>query len=166
MSLVLFSLGPITFTVAHAFLVVGAILVIMEAFAPGANMVVFGTGLLVAGLVGVLTGLGMEQGQYDIFILSIIAVIAGLLTFFGYRSFLEKFKSDKLTTSSSEDLQGKQGVVLKTVTPESGQVRIRGVGSNPEYQARSEAGEIDPDTRVEVIDPGGGSILTVRAVEK
>jgi len=160
----LIEIGSFVITMAHAFVIVGALFIIAEAFAPGANSMVFGTGLLVAGLIGMGTGLGMKAKESDFFLLSLIALVVGLISFYFYRLMLNRHGGEKHTTSSSEDLKGKTGRVMEKVTVDSGRVRIRGVGSNPDYQARCEEGEIEPETKVRVIDPGGGSILIVEPV--
>ena len=157
----LIEIGPLVFTMAHAFVIVGAILVINEAFIPGANFMVFGIGLLVSGLVGMATGIGMQAEDSDFFVLSLMALVVGVAFYFVYRRMLASPTDQDHTTSDSEDLKGKTGTVLETVTPDSGRVRIRGIGSNPEYQARTDNGEIPPDTKVTVVDPRGGSVLLV-----
>ncbi len=159
----LFDIGPLAVTMAHAFVVVGALLVINEAFVPGANSMVFGIGLLVSGLIGMATGIGMHGADHDVFLLSLIALVVGGGFYFVYRRMLARPTDQEHTTSDSQDLRGKNATVIETVTPESGRVRLRGVGSNPEFQARTEHGEIPQGEKVTVIDPGGGSVLIVES---
>ncbi|MGM0381286.1 MAG: NfeD family protein [bacterium] len=163
MELILFELGPVAFTFAHLFILLGGALIIMEAFIPEGHLVVFGVGLLAAGIVGMLVDFGMSFPVYILF-LSLTALAVGILAFLGYRKVAKMYGTEKLTTSDSSDLMDKQGVVTKKVTPDSGEVRIRGVGSNPRYQARCEIGEISEESKIKVVDPRGGSLLMVEEI--
>jgi hypothetical protein len=55
--------------------------------------------------------------------------------------------------------------VTERVTPTEGEVKLDDGGFNPYYSARSIDGEIAEGTRVMVVDPGGGNVVTVESVD-
>lgn len=149
---------------AHLFVIIGCLLVISEAFIPGADMMVFGTALLIGGLVGMQTGLGAPLTPANVLYLTIISVIAGGITFYFYRTYL-RGQGEGSETTTAEDLKDKEGTTVNKVTRSSGRIHLD-AGSRSEYQARSVVGDIEPQTDVVVVDPGGGTILKVRPTEK
>jgi membrane protein implicated in regulation of membrane protease activity len=144
--------------------VAGAGLVIAEALAPGAHFIVLGVALLVAGLVGLV--LPPSLGIFAPLVLAAAVIIVGGITLYGYRQF--DFYGGKGTgqTSDSNDLRGKTGRVTERVTETSGEVKLESGGFNPIYRARSLDGEIAEGTEVIVIDPGGGNVVTVEAIDE
>jgi len=50
------------------------------------------------------------------------------------------------------------------VTPTGGAVKLSGGGFNPNYAARSIDGAIEVGEEVMVVDPGGGSVVTVESM--
>ena len=68
-------------------------------------------------------------------------------------------------TLSSSSLQGQFGTVTERVTKTDGQVKLEDGGFNPYYEARSVGDAIEEGTEVMVVDPGGGNVLEVEAVE-
>ncbi len=141
----------------------GIVLMTLEALAPGANFIVIGTALLGAGLAGVLLTPLLGGGL-------LVAVLAGLVLAFGggalyiYREFEFYGGSDRGVPTDSDALRGRTGRVTERVTPTDGEVELEDGGFNPIYQARSIDGEIAEGEEVMVVDPGGGSVLTVEAL--
>ncbi len=144
-------------------LLAGAALTIAEAFAPGAHFIVVGVALLVAGLVGVFLPAGL--GPLAPLILALLVLVSGSVTFYVYRQF--DFYGGKGTaqTTDSSSLRGAMGRVTEPVTPSTGEVKLDEGGFNPYYRARSVDGEIPEGTEVMVVDPGGGNVVTVEAVD-
>lgn len=140
--------------------VVGAGLVIAEAFAPGAHFFVVGLALLVAGLVGVVLPVG---GALLIAIMSVVVIGTALGTLYGYRQMDIWGGSGKDKTSDSASLRGQTGRVTERVTPTEGEVKLSEGGFNPYYKARSVDGEIAEGEEIMVVDPGGGNVLTVES---
>lgn len=161
----IFEAGGFVLTLAHLFILAGGVFIVLEAVAPGADMVVIGAALLLAGLFGVQTGIGTEVvNASNLFYLSIVAFLSGLLVFYFYRKYLHK-QGKGVVTSSSDDLKDAQGITITKVTADEGRVRIENGGSNPKYSARSTAGVIEARTKIRVVDPGGGSLLRVAPLE-
>jgi membrane protein implicated in regulation of membrane protease activity len=144
-------------------ILVGAALMVMEAFAPGAHFIVVGIALLAAGLVGLLLGSILPAAVLPI-VLAAIVLVAGGVALYGYRQF--DFYGGKGTgqTSDSKSLQGKTGRVTQRVTKRDGEVKLESGGFNPYYQARALDGEITEGEEVMVVDPGGGNVLTVESL--
>lgn len=141
--------------------VLGAGLVIAEAFAPGANFFPVGVGLFAAGLVGFLLPVG---GPFAWLLMSAVVILATGATLWAYAEFDLMTGGGKDRTSDSDSLRGKLGHVTERVTPRSGEVKLDDGGFNPYYKARSVDGEIAEGEEVIVLDPGGGNVLTVDAV--
>ncbi|MEZ3143115.1 NfeD family protein [Halobaculum sp. MBLA0143] len=138
----------------------GLILSIMEALAPGANFIVVGVALLAAGLVGLLVPVLATP-----FVLGLMVVAFGAAALYVYRD-LGIYDSDGTSqTSDSTDLKGTMARVTERVTPTEGEVKLDDGGFNPYYSARSIDGEIAEGTRVMVVDPGGGNVVTVESVD-
>jgi membrane protein implicated in regulation of membrane protease activity len=150
-------------SVPFLLVLVGAGLMIMEAFAPGAHFIVVGVALLAAGLAGLLVGPVLPAAALPL-VLAAIVLGAGGAALYGYRQF--DFYGGKGTgqTSDSASLQGKTGRVTQHVTKSDGEVKLEGGGFNPYYQARALDGEIAEGEEVMVVDPGGGNVLTVESV--
>jgi membrane protein implicated in regulation of membrane protease activity len=145
---------------SYLLVVAGAALVVMEALAPGAQFIVVGAALLVAGLVGVAVPPLAQP-----LILAGIMVATGVATFYGYRE-LDVYGGESAgTTRDASSLAGAQGVVTERVTETGGRVRLREGGFDPNYSARSVDGEIAEGEEVIVVDPGGGNVVTVQALE-
>jgi len=143
--------------------VLGAGLVIAEAFAPGANFFPVGVGLFAAGLVGFLLPVA---GPLAWLIMALVVVLAAGGTLWAYWEFDLMTGGGKDRTSDSESLRGQLGHVTERVSPRDGQVKLEDGGFNPYYQARSVDGEIEEDEEIIVLDPGGGNVLTVESVRE
>lgn len=148
-------------------LLAGLALVVMEALAPGAHLIVVGVALLTVGIIGL--GAASIGGPLAILTaplaLAIMTVVVGAATFFAYREFDLYGGDSKATTSDSASLKGKTGRVTERVTETGGEVKLEEGGFNPYYQARSMDGEIAEGTKVTVVDPGGGNVVKVMAIE-
>ena len=141
-------------------LVAGTALCVLEAFAPGAHFVVIGVALLVAGLVGLFV-----PGAATPFVLAGLVLATGFGALYVYRRFDFYTGSGRGQTSNSGDLRGVRGYVLERVTERSGQVKLEAGGFDSTYAARTITGTIDAGEDVVVVDPGGGNVVTVEAVD-
>ena len=150
-------------SVPFLLVLVGAALMIMEAFAPGAHFIVVGVALLAAGLAGLLLGPLLPAAALPL-VLAAIVLVAGGAALYGYRQFDFYGGKGSGQTSDSKSLQGKTGRVTQRVTKSEGEVKLEGGGFNPYYQARAIDGEIEEGEEVMVVDPGGGNVLKVESV--
>ena len=141
----------------------GAGLMIAEALAPGAHFIVIGVALFAAGVVGLLLP---PIGLFAPLVLAFVVLVVGGITFYGYQQFDFYGGSGEAQTSDSDDLRGKSGRVTERVTEAGGEVKLTGGGFNPYYRARTMGGEIPEGTEVLVIDPGGGNVVTVEAMDR
>jgi Membrane protein implicated in regulation of membrane protease activity len=138
----------------------GLIVGLGEALAPGAHLIVVGVALIGAGLVGLVLGPLASP-----LVLGALVVGFGGLAAYAYRE-LEITGGPLIDQTRNVDtLAGSVGRVTETVTPEQGQIRLEGGGLNPYYSARTVHGTIAEDTEVIVTDPGGGTVVTVEAVD-
>ena len=143
--------------------VLGAGLMIMEAFAPGAHFIVIGIALFAAGLVGIgLSSIGVPAAILLLVVAGVV-VSAGGTALYGYRQFDFYGGTGSGQTSDSSSLRGKTGRVTERVAASSGEVKLDGGGFNPYYQARALDGEIPEGKEVMVVDPGGGNVVTVES---
>ena len=151
------------YSVPFLLVLVGAVLMVMEGFAPGAHFIVVGVALLTAGLVGLLVG-GVLSGAALPLVLAAVVLVAGGAALYGYRQFDFYGGKGSGQTSDSSSLQGQTGRVTQRVTDDDGEIKLDSGGFNPYYQARALDGEIEEGKEVMVIDPGGGNVVTVEAV--
>jgi membrane protein implicated in regulation of membrane protease activity len=142
-------------------ILVGAGLIMAEAFAPGAHFFVVGVSLFVAGLVGFLLPLG---GALNLVIMAFVVIATALATLYAYRELDIYSGTGEGKTSDSSSLRGQTGPVTERVTPTDGEVKLDSGGFNPYYKARSVDGEIPEGEEVMVVDPGGGNVVTVESV--
>ncbi|MFQ3320700.1 MAG: hypothetical protein ACI8UR_002452 [Natronomonas sp.] len=148
------------YSVPFLLVLVGAALVILEAFAPGAHFIVVGIALLAAGLVGLSLG-GVLPSVALPLVLAAVVLITGGAAFYVYREFDFYGGKGAGQTSDSKSLRGKTGRVTERVTKHGGEVKLDSGGFNPYYQARPLDGEIPEGEEVMVVDPGGGNVVTV-----
>lgn len=140
--------------------IAGIILTAAEAVIPGAHFIVLGIALMIAGLFGLVFGpLGTPLG------IALVTLVAGGATFWAYRNLDLYGGQGKGRTADSESLKGVEGRVTERVTMEGGEVKLDDGGFNPFYRARTIDEEIPVGTRVMVIDPGGGNVVTVTPIE-
>jgi membrane protein implicated in regulation of membrane protease activity len=134
----------------------GIVLVIMEALAPGAHLIVLGVALLGAGLAGMaFTPLAAPL------ILAAMVTGFGALALFIYREFDFYGNKGIAKTSDSDDLSGKTGRVVERVTGTAGRVKLEDGGFNPYFEARAFDDPIEEGESIIVVDPGGGNVITV-----
>ncbi|WP_226481087.1 NfeD family protein [Natrinema amylolyticum] len=140
-------------------LVVGLVLMVLEAISPGAHLIVIGIALVGAGLIGVLF-----PPAANVLVLAGLTLAIGAAAAYVYREF--DFYGGKGTarTTDSDSLSGATGYVTETVTTRSGEVKLDEGGFAPYYSARTTSGTIEEGEEVIVIDPGGGNVLTVESV--
>ncbi|MFC6951520.1 NfeD family protein [Halorubellus litoreus] len=140
----------------------GAGLMLAEAVIPGAQFVVVGVALFLAGLVGILLG-----GAFtSVVALSLMTVAFGVFAYFAFREMDLYNGPDRGQTTDSDDLSGVTAIVTEKITARGGAVRLsEGGGFDPNYRARSEHGDIEEGTEVIVTDPGGGNVLTVESLD-
>lgn len=143
----------------------GIVLIIMEAMAPGAHLIVLGVALLAAGLVGLALGpvLGVLATPLA---LAAMVFLFGSLALVVYREFDFYGGKGAGQTSDSDSLSGQIGRVTERVTETSGEVKLQDGGFNPYYRARSISGTIEEGSEVIVVDPGGGNVITVDSIEE
>lgn len=140
----------------------GAALIVAEALAPGANFIVLGVALFVAGLVGFFLPAGL--GLFAPLILAAVILVTTAVTYWGYQQ-VDLGAPGRGQTLSSSSLQGQFGTVTERVTRTSGQVKLEDGGFNPYYEARASSDPIEEGSEVLVVDPGGGNVLEVEAVD-
>ena len=140
----------------HLLLIIGLVLIVLEAMSPGAYLIVIGVALAGAGLLGLLLPV-----EASIFVLSAFTLVIGFAAAWVYREFDFYGGKGMAQTSDSGSLAGATGYVTETVTARGGQVKLEGGGFTPFYSARSNGGTIEEGERIIVLDPGGGNVLTV-----
>lgn len=145
-------------------ILVGASLIIAEAFAPGAHFFVVGVSLFAAGLVGFLLPAGL--GALSLVIMAVVVVASSLATLWAYRELDLYGGPGEGKTKDSASLRGQSGRVTERVTPTQGEVKLADGGFNPYFRARSVDGEISEGEEIIVIDPGGGNVLTVESMAR
>ncbi|PSQ31498.1 protease [Halobacteriales archaeon SW_6_65_46] len=153
------------FPLSLLLLLVGTGLMVAEALAPGANFIVVGSGLTVAGITGVL--LSPVLGGAGLILLMTVALLAAsAATLSGYRRLGIGSGESGSKTSDSASLRGQTGTVTERVTDSDGEVKLDDGGFNPYYRARAADRPIETGTDVMVMDPGGGNVVTVAAAEE
>ncbi|MFB6281652.1 MAG: NfeD family protein [Haloferacaceae archaeon] len=151
------ALGPGTLPLL--LVVLGLGLSVAEALIPGAHFVVPGVALLLSGVVGLLV-----PPLAGPIALGALVVLFGAVALYGYRE-VDLYGGESGRTTDSDSLRGATGRVTERVTPTEGEVRVEGGGFNPHYAARSVDGTFPEGTEVIVVDPGGGNVLTVEALD-
>jgi membrane protein implicated in regulation of membrane protease activity len=142
-------------------LVLGAGLMVLEAVAPGSDLIVVGITLFATGLTAwLLPGASLP-------LLLFVFVGVGISSFYGYRKMVDFDNTKAQKTDSSSDLEYREGTTIEDITSEKGKVKLdEGAGMTTEFQARCKYGTISKGTRVIVTDSGGGSILEVMPSEE
>ncbi|UPV73022.1 NfeD family protein [Halorussus limi] len=153
-------MAPLLDSLPLLLLVAGIGLAIAEALIPGAHFVVLGVALVLAGLVGLLLGPAASP-----LILAALVLGFGAASLYAYRELDLYGGKGVARTRDSDSLKGETGRVTERVTPEEGQIKLHEGGFNPYYAARTVRGEIPEGTEVMVVDPGGGNVVKVEALE-
>ncbi len=142
------------FTIAVLLIVLGAILLIYEAFSPGAFLVIPGTVLVILGLIGaVYTDLLISWWSPVIAVA--VAVPVTLLTIKGYQKLA---KPAPPTTTVTGSLVGRRGIV--TVATEAGNMKGKVKVDSDVWSATSDE-PIDVGTEV-VVEHSEGVHVHVR----
>lgn len=143
-------------------LLAGTAMMLAEAVIPGAQFVVVGVALFLAGLVGVVIG-----GWFaSIVALTVMTIAFGVFAYFAFREMDLYNGPNRGQTMDSDSLTGSTATVTERVTNHSGSVRLnKGGGFDPNYRARSEHGPIDVGQEVIITDPGGGNVVYVQATD-
>jgi membrane protein implicated in regulation of membrane protease activity len=152
-------LGFVDVPLSLLLVILGIGLSISEALAPGAHFIVVGVALLVAGIVGLFVP--FVSGPLA---LAAIVFISGAGSLFIYREFDFYGGANAGATTDSDSLRGRSGRVTERVTETGGEIKLEGGGFNPYYSARSIDSEIPEGTEAMVVDPGGGNVVTVEAL--
>jgi len=140
------------------FAIVGLVLIVGEAFVPGAGFVVLGAGVLAAGVTGLIFELN------SLLPLTVLTAVYGAIAFAGFKK-IDVFGERGEQTSGADSLRGDIGVVKETVTADDGRVKLKSGGFDPFYLARSNSGEPIPEgTTVRVVNPRGGNVLEVEPI--
>lgn len=140
--------------------IIGLLLMALEAVAPGANFIVIGVAMVAAGGIGLaVPALGSPLA------------LAGLVLLFGSIALLVYQELDlyggkgQAQTSDSASLRGRSGFVTRAVTETDGEIKLDSGGFDPHYQCRTTGEPIPEGARAVVVDPGGGNVLLVEPVE-
>lgn len=141
--------------VAFVVLVIGILLTMTGAFGDP-NLVIVGIAISITGIVG------MFLGPYSTpVVLGAMIPIVGFLLYYLYRHVEFSSTERPEQTSNAQTLRGTTGRVTTAVTPRDGEVDLDRPGFHGRYRARSTEGRLEKGTRVVVVDPGGGNVLTV-----
>lgn len=159
--------APADLSLPLLLVVVGIGLVVAEALAPGAHLIVLGVALLGAGLLGLLLGALLPpmvgSAAWSV-LLAVLVVVIGAAALYLYRE-LDVYGGKGMgRTADVDSLRGRTGRVTERVTETAGEVKLAGGGFNPFYAARTTDGEIPEGEEVIVVDPGGGNVVTVEAL--
>lgn len=138
---------------------IGLGLMIAEAISPGAHFIVLGVALLLAGMLGITV-----SPLASPIALAGTTLLFGALALFVYREY-DIYGGTTARTSDSDSLRGATGRVVDRVTETEGRVKLESGGFNPFYEARAVDREIEEGEEVIVVDPGGGNVVRVTALE-
>ena len=155
--------APLDLSLPLLLVVAGIALVVAEALAPGAHLIVLGVALLGAGLVGLLAGAVFAPLGGPI-ALALLVLLFGSAALYVYREYDIYGGKGVGRTRDSDSLRGRTGRVTERVTETEGEVKLDRGGFNPYYAARTTEGEIAEGDEVIVVDPGGGNVVTVEAI--
>jgi len=135
-------------TIAIIFIIVGVILLMAEAFSPGAFMVIPGTVLVILGIIAY----AFPDTLFSIYSPIIALAVAIPVTYGTVKLYQVLAKPEPPTTTMTESLVGKEGFVTVRTVPENiiGKVRI----DSDVWSARSEE-PIEAGTAVVVVRSQG-----------
>ena len=145
-------------TVALIIIIIGALLILVEAMNPGAFMVIPGTVLVIVGIIGYIVP-DFLFSIYSPLTAIIIAIPITVATIYLYRIFAKPVPP---TTTVSDSLIGKKGKVTVRTGPNDLKGKVR-IGMDI-WSANSDE-EIEEGTDVEVVSAEGVHI-TVRKTER
>ena len=157
--------SPLDISLPLLLTVAGIALVVAEAMAPGAHLIVLGVALLGAGAVGLLAGALFPPLAGPV-ALALLVLLFGGAALYVYREYDIYGGKGVGRTRDSSSLRGRTGRVTERVTETAGQVKLDHGGFNPHYAARTADGEIAEGEEVIVVDPGGGNVVTVESLAR
>ncbi len=134
-------------------IVLGTALLLIEAFSPGFFAAVPGTVMILLGIL-LLLGIDIFGSVWGVLIGVVIAMVTAGFTIWLYSRITP---DESPVTISRDSLVGMEGLVLRSVDPNtlSGKVRIAG----QDWSARSPGGPIPPGKRVRVVRSEGVHII-------
>ena len=140
-------------TLGWLLIVIGAVLLLVEAHTPGFFAAVPATVMIVLGIM-VLLGIDIYNSGWGAIVGVTAAIVAGGLTVWVYSKITP---NESPTTISRDSLIGMEGQVKTRVdaTTISGKVLI----ASTEWSARSTGSEIPPGKKVRVVDSQGVHIV-------
>lgn len=159
--------SPLDLSLPLLLVVAGIVLIVAEAIAPGAHLIVLGVALLGAGLVALTAGSlfpPLAGTLIETFVLALLVLVFGGAALYVYREYDFYRGTGVGRTRDSDSLRGRTGRVTERVTRTAGQVKLDRGGFNPFYSARATSGEIGEGEEVIVVDPGGGNVVTVEPI--
>lgn len=122
------------------------------------NMVILAVTSLLSGITGIILNIT------NIFIVTILMIIYGSISFYFYNNYTI-FGQRGESTTEADSLIGQRGIVKKTVTVDEGLVKLYEGGFDPNYSAIPVGGsKIEEGKEVEVIE--GGNVLKVKVTEE
>jgi len=145
-------------TLGWMLIVIGAVLLLVEAHTPGFFAAVPATVMIVLGIM-VLLGIDIYNSGWGAIVGVTAAIIAGGVTVWGYSRITP---NESPTTISRDSLIGMEGRVKTRVdaTTISGKVLI----ASTEWSARSTGSEIPPGKKVRVVDSQGVHIVVEEVI--
>lgn len=155
--------APLDLSLPLLLVMAGIGLVVAEALAPGAHLIVLGVALLGAGIVGLIAG-ALFPPLGGPLALALLVLVFGGAALYIYREYDLYAGTGVGKTRDSDSLRGRTGRVTERVTETEGQVKLDRGGFNPNYAARTTDGEIAEGEEVIVVDPGGGNVVTVERI--
>lgn len=137
-----------------ALIVLGAVMLLIEAYQPGFFIAVPGTVLIILGIL-LLFGVDIFTSPWGLILGVLTAIVAAAVTVWLYSRLAPGEKPP--TTLSRDSLVGLEGVVVREVDDETlaGKVRI----GSMEWSARSESGRIPAGRKVVVVHSEGVHIV-------
>jgi len=145
------------FTIAVILLIIGAVLLVIEAFSPGAFLVIPGTVLVVIGIIGALFPNMVISWELPVIAL-IVAVPVTLITIKMYQHL---GKTERPTTMVAYSLIGKTGIVTTATQSNNMKGKVK-IGSDV-WSATSDE-PIDEGTEV-IVDSSEGVHVHVKPLE-
>ena len=145
-------------TLGWLLIVIGAVLLLVEAHTPGFFAAVPATVMIVLGIM-VLLGIDIYNSGWGAIVGVTAAIVAGGLTVWVYSKITP---NESPTTISRDSLIGMEGQVKTRVdaTTISGKVLI----ASTEWSARSTGSEIPPGKKVRVVDSQGVHIVVEEVI--
>ncbi|MCL2143340.1 MAG: NfeD family protein [Methanomassiliicoccaceae archaeon] len=142
-------------TLAILFIVIGAILIMIEAFSPGVFMIIPGTVLVILGIIGYV----YPDLLFSVWSPIIALVVAIPVTFGTVKMYQVLARPEPPTTTVAESLVGREGVVTVRTEPDSIKGKVK-IGSDV-WSATSDE-PIDDGTEVVVIKSQGVHVTVER----